>query len=323
MRLISTLVFFGVSTISWAAIDWIAVEKDLTGSGLEIRLHAAAHDLRQYVVTVRDPRDFFIHEEVTLIATTPAAKATLANLNRHDKIIVKGEFADNPSPQKHILAHDIQVAEKRQSNLPPFSRTAKLPDDLRGKDKLLAVVHAVAAEGEILVIEYKDTVVPIFVDKPALAKDLYRGDKIRLHYSIQNRPGRPTHLRLDAAVDPSVVVLDSLVKQHGQPIVREGLLVKFEQSPIINRDVFALQDVDADGLKRNYTLFNADSTVFGKLMDKAAQLWAKDTSSIVNGRNCLINNKIRIRATGIGNVEVPDQANPQIILDGPDSIAGL
>ena len=324
MRLIlSCLMGLLVSVSAFASIDMVEVEKDLTGPGLRGWIHGAVHDHKEYVFTFRDPSDFFNHAEFSVLPTNQTVKDVLLKANRHDEVLLFGKLGTNPSSQKHLVIDSIKVIAPFDPGItvPARHREAKLPDDLKSGSTLLATVHAIAADGEILVIEYKDAVVPVFVKEKTLTRDLFRGDKIRLHYVIQRGPKMPVHLGLDPKVAKSVEVLERVEEQNGKKLTLEGALVYFPKSPQIRFGIFALQVVDAEGLKLNYTLVNfEDPEVFNAIRKKLDGFWTAGVKTAQDGRNCFINQKVRIRAEGIGNVASPNQANPQILLDGPNSI---
>jgi hypothetical protein len=61
--------------------------------------------------------------------------------------------------------------------------------------------------------------------------------------------------------------------------------------------------------------------VFETIRTKLQGAWdSAGTDAAVSGRNKLISTKVRIRATGTFNQIDPNQANAQIVLDGPDAI---
>jgi hypothetical protein len=327
MRLIlSCLMGLCVSGSLFASIDMVAVEKDLTGSGLRGWIHGAVHDHKTYVFTYRDPADFFSHAEFSVLPANQGVKDALLKANRHDEVLLFGKMGDNPSAQKHLVIDKITVLSAFDPGIsvPARHREATLPDDLKSGSTLLATVHAIAADGEILVVEYKDAVVPVFVKDRSLTRDLFRGDKIRLHYVIQRGPKMPVHLGLDPKAPKAVEVLERVEDQNGKKLTLEGSLVYFPKSPQIRFGIFALQLMDADGLKLNYTLVNfEDPEVFNAIRKKLDGFWTAGIKTAEDGRNCFINKKVRIRAEGVGNVASPNQANPQILLDGPDSITLL
>ncbi len=321
-RLVAVAALF-LHSGAFASIDIKKIEADLKGAGLKGHIHGAAHDLRQYVFFYRDPNDFFSHEAFSMIPTTPAARAALKEVERHDLVLLRGEIATNPSAQKHLLISDIQIVDAYDSgiNVAKHTRQAKFPDDLRATKSFVGMVHAVAAGGEILVMEYKDAVIPVFVSEKAHSKNLFRGDKVRIHYTLQSNPRAPVHLNLDPAVSKPIEVIDSIAQQNGKALTLEGQLVFFPKSPQLLFGVYAIQVTDADGLKRNHTLVNFDDMqVFTEIRRKLEKIWNAKSASIEDGRNCFVNPQIKIRAVGKGHVVSPEQANPQILLDGPDAV---
>jgi hypothetical protein len=307
-------------------IDVNELEKELTTTGLHGWLHGAAGDFDQFVFTWRDPKDFFTYMEFSLVVKDAQLMQQLHSMKRHDEVVIHGVFKDNPSPQKHIELHDLTVVKPYESGVsaPPYHRVAKLPDDLLGKSELDGVVHAVAAQGGILVIEYKDAVVPVFVENNQYTQNLYRGDKIHLHYTLLPFPKHPTHLTLDTSAAKPLVVTDSLVAQHGKKMTLEGILGFFPKSPEINMDVYSLQVTDAQNLKRNYTLVNLDDDqIFLAVQGKAAKLWQAGKATLEDGRNMYINRQIKLRVTGTVNEICPNQANPQISLSSVDDLVVL
>lgn len=312
-----------VSTLAFADVDLDVIEKDLAGNGVRGWVHGAAHDLKQYVFFYRDPNDFFTHAAFTLVPANPNLLKELKAVQRHDEVIIHGSYLKNPSPQKHIKLTKLQMVKAFDSGIkvPPHKREAVLPKDLENGTEFLATVHAVEAEGAVLVFEYKDAIVPMFVKDTTHTKDLYRGDKVRVHYAIQKSPTMPAHVIFDPKANPPIEVLEKIVDGHEKPLTLEGSLVFFPKSPQIIFGIYALQTVDANGLKLNYTLVNFDDpNAFTEIRRKLEKIWDADKANIEDGRNCFINPKIRIKATGIKNVTSPGQANPQILLDGPDAI---
>jgi hypothetical protein len=311
------------------SINLAELEKALLGDGLTVWIHGAAPEFEQYVFTYRDANDFFVYQDFSLLAASDQVRQVLQNVGRHDQVKIKGSFGQNPSPQKHIVVTDLQVVKKFDpttqptwpGNIPPYQHTTQLPSDLLGKNEMLAVVHAAPENGGVVVVEYGDAVVPVFVENNTLTKNLYRGDKVKLHYQVMKFPKKPTHLKLDTSVAKPIDVIDSMVAWHERPVTLEGSLVYFVRSPQIRFDVYALQTVDKDGLKRNFTLVNlSDMQVFQSIIAKLEKVWKEKGTTAVNGRNCLINHQIRVRAKGLANVISPAQANPQILLDSANDI---
>lgn len=323
MRLFQIVFLLAFSLASFGAIDIVQFEKDLSGKGVIGEVHGAVNQLGLYVFTFREPGNFFEHLEFPLTTDQESVKAELAKLTRHDSVKIHGKFLTNHAPIKHISLSDITVVKKFEGGLavPAYKYQAVLPKDLEGKTELVGKVHAIAQEGKVMVIEYKDAVVPVYVNEPKFTKDLYRNDKIRMKYTIRSFPGHPTHVSLNTkAVDP-LVVTDSAVAMHGKPGAIEGYLILFPKSPQVIFNVFAVQHVDVNGVKREFTLVNFDDPkVFEKIRLQLQEWWDTHPGKIENARNKYINLNLKIRATGTFNVVDPGQANPQILLTGPEDL---
>ncbi|MBW3625324.1 MAG: hypothetical protein KY468_18160, partial [Armatimonadetes bacterium] len=111
------------------------------------------------------------------------------------------------------------------------------------------------------------------------------------------------------------------VEQHGKKRTLVGALVMFPQSPQLRFDVYALQTTDPDGTRLDYTLVNfTDPERFARIRQKLENAWKAHAGTAQSGRNKLIQPRLRVRATGVINIQSPQQANPQILLDGPESI---
>ncbi|MCB0411730.1 MAG: hypothetical protein KDD22_04350, partial [Bdellovibrionales bacterium] len=198
-----------------------------------------------------------------------------------------------------------------------------LPYDMAPQGEMIVKVHAVVAEGHVLVVDYKGTIIPVVVgpEQAAHTQDLFRGDKIKIAYKFREEPGHPTHVEVDNSAAKPVEVLASILPQHGQTMTFEGNLVLFPNSPQVAFNVFALQVDIGDDVKLEYTLLNfEDPDLFQKIREKLQGIW--DASAIVaeNSRNKLIKKGLRIRATGPINVVTPNQANPQIILNSLEDL---
>lgn len=300
-----------------------ALGKELASGGLAGWVHGAVEDQSLYVFTYRDPKDFFTSIEFPIVPRDEKIRQQLRRLRRHDHVLVKGRFIENTSPLRHILVTELKPLQlwEKGASLPEYTYEASLPSALKGKNPIVAKVHAVAEEGRVLVIEYQDRILPVFVPDPASARALYRGDKIRLRYVIQERPGQPVHLRPDPKVKQPIRVLAPIKSRHGKKATLEGVLVQFPQSPQIRFDVYALQTLDRDGIVLDYTLVNfKNPETFQKIRQKLETVWKQHESHVVSGRNKLVNPKIRVRATGVLNIQAPNQANPQIVLDDEAAI---
>lgn len=293
------------------------------GRAVEGEIHGAYPALDQYVFTYRAPDNFFEYVEVSLLPATPEVAERLASLRRHDRVRIEGTRAENRSAQMHVEVSSVDVVRKYQGSpeIPPYEYAASVPADLEGKDSELFLVHAVNAGGAVLVVERGDVVVPVFVRRPELTRDLARNDVVRLRYEIRRRPDSPVHLEL-ADVENPVEVVSSVTALHDRPADIEGALVMFPRSPQVRFDVFAVLQELPGGMQRQYTLVNFDDPErFTAIREKLSAAWAAaGPQSAVSGRNKLISTKVRVRARGRFNQIDPNQANAQIVLDGPDAL---
>lgn len=300
------------------------LSKELTSTGLVGRIHGAASDTQMFVMAVREPDNFFSHREFSLIPQDEATQNTLNQLNRHDLVCVRGDIIANPSPQKHIALNSIEVIEPwpQPEGFTPYKGTG-IPEELKEQTNLIGKVHAIGEDGKILVIGYKDAVLPIYVSATEYTQGLYRGDIIQLAYQIQQYPQKPVHLQLNTTVPQPIKMLDRIASWNGQSKTLTGSLVKFPQSPQLKFDVYAME-VETQGIERYFTLINfEDMAEFEKIRQKLAKIWNENEATAVSGRNMLINPKVTIEATGIANIISPEQANPQILLDRAEQIQQL
>ena len=302
-----------------------SLSQELTNTGLVGRIHGAASESQMFVMAVREPNNFFAHREFSLIPQDEATKDTLDRSNRHDLVCVTGNIIANPSPQQHIALNSIRVLEPwtQPGGFTPYERQANIPVELTEQTSLVGKVHAIGAEGKILVMGYQDAVIPIYVSTTEYTQGLYRGDIVKLTYQIQQHPQRPVHLQLDTTVEQPVEVIDAIASLNEQPKTLTGSLVKFPQSPQLKFDVYAME-VDTDGIKRYFTLINFENMAeFQNIRQKLAKIWDENAATAVLGRNKLINPEVTIEATGIANIVSPEQANPQILLDNAEQVQQL
>lgn len=300
--------------------------QELEQTGLVGRMHGAAVANQSFVLSVRDPQNFFSHAEFSLIPDNASVRTALSRLHRHDQVCIQGKFIENPSPQKHLVVKAVQLQDTWTS---PEATTlgewkAELPAPLSNRPPnqrhFVGKVHAIGAGGKVLVVESQDQILPIYVAVPDETQGLYRGDIVRIHYQLQKRPHQPTHLQLDQRAKQPLEVLDAIATWHGKTQTLTGKLVKFPQSPQIKLDVYAIE-VETLGIKRTFTLVNlSNPEIFQQIQAKMAEIWDKNVKTASAGRNQFINPNVAIAATGQINVVSTEQANPQILLDSVESI---
>ncbi|MCB9072821.1 MAG: hypothetical protein H6623_04300 [Bdellovibrionaceae bacterium] len=297
-------------------------------NGVSVEVHGADHSNGLYVIAYR-PKGFFDYVIISLQAdyTSPNyldVKKQLATLGRHDVIQIKG--AENPlvsSHQSHVLISNLTIVSKftpPMKDVGAYTHYTNVLKEITNKTELIVKVHASLVDGRVFMVEYGDANIPVVVPDNALTKDLYRGDKVKIHFKVQDAPPVPAHLVLDSGAK-AVEMLDRIVEQHGQPQDRCGELVMFPQSSQVLFNVFAIKIDIGDNLFRTYTLINFDDPdLFMAFRDKAQAAWDAHPETAVAGRNYYINPNITACAKGLGNMIVPTQANPQIIINSVDDL---
>ena len=314
------------SSFSAGAVDLQQIEKELSTTGLEGWIHGAVKEKDLYVFTWRNPKNFFDYIDMSLVAMDSVIGARLATLSRHDKVRIRGRFLRNPSPQKHIAVTSVELVRKYESAYPSetYQHSTTLPGELLTKDKATFLVHAISGGGHILVVEYKDAVIPIFARDTTQVKDLSRNDIVQLSYTLQEYPGRPVHLELDKKLKRPVKVLESIKDINGKPASVEGTLVLFPKSPSISTNVFAVLQAAEGGFNRQFTIVNFENPeLFKQAREVLQKAWDSHPGEYTNGRNKLISKKIRVRIGGTFNQVDANQANPQILIGSIDDVVIL
>ena len=295
-------------------IDLDCIEKQLKGDGIGGWVHAAVHDEQMFVFTWRRPGNFFVNIQLPMSSKDPAIIQRLLKLERHDQIILKGEFFKNDAPLKHINVTELKMVKEYTGPSEPYQYDPTLPAEIMNGTSLIAKVHIVANGGAVLVVETGDRVIPVFNPKPELVRDLFRNDKIEIQYRVRIFPQRPSHLELDVLAAEPVRVMEEIAEGHGEEFTMTGALVMFPQSPQIKFNVFALRQEDADGISRNFTIVNFQNIdLFLKIREELQKAWDSAPQSATYDRNKYINRKIQVTVKGVKNLVAPDQANPQIM----------
>lgn len=301
-----------------AAINLDEVKAMLEGPGLVGEVHGVHLPNVLHAVTYRNPNDFFDYVTLPLVAESTQVAEQLNSLTRHEVVRIHGTFIDQKAPIKHILVQKIEVVKTHESETDKYEFVPKTPlSEITSQTVITGRVHAMSPAGDFFILEYKDLVLPVFVraaDHIAEAKKLFRGDLVRLSYRVRNEPKQPLHLTPQPGPS-SIQVLERIQSCHGQPIEREGFLVKFPKSPQIFNDTYAVLVEDAVGTTVQFTLVNFTQVELNAELRQVLQAaWTQATSSLIeNGRNKLIHRGIKIKARGQCNVVSQAQANPQIL----------
>lgn len=307
-----------------AAFDMEEIRTKLKSSGVSGEIHGASEDANLFVLTLRNPQNFFENIQLPLTSDDPSILSQLKNLKRHQYYNVKGDLIDNKAPIKHIAITELSLVRDYKSELDqtPHQYKAELNELLNLKE-ITVRVHAQNGEGKVLVVEYKDRILPVVVMEPPsqeIVKTLYRGDLVKIRFTVRQDPDRPMHLALEriknlGTNEQAVTLIESLVKNHGQKIQKTGYLVKFPKSPQIMYNIYALLQEDANGTNIQYTLVNFENTeLFQKIREKLETAWNDHAKNPTNDRNKLIARNILVTASGDMNMVEQGQANPQILI---------
>lgn len=326
------ILFLGLfSMFTRADVDLNKVSAALKTTGIKVEIHGSSTDSKLFVATYRNPDNFFENAQFPLVTEDAKIMEQIRNTKRHQYFLIKGDFLDNKAPIKHIGVTSMELVKDYASELDhmPYTYKGDVMDLLK-MTEFTGRVHAVGNDGKMLVMEYKDRIMPVVVMEPAtveFAKNLYRGDLIKIKFNVRGEPETPTHLSVRkqsqlGTNEKPIEVIESLVAHHGEPITKSGVLVKFPKSPQINFNIYALLVEDSVGSSIQFTLTNLEKPeVFMKVREKLENFWNANAGTIENDRNKMINRKIIVTAKGTYNMIDRGQANPQIIIENPDDIS--
>jgi hypothetical protein len=308
----------------------------LSVGGLTGWIHGAANSYSTYTFTYRsedsnDEMAFFKSEQFSLLGANSEVKDVLKTLNRHDKVKLFGSILENQSPLVHIKIDRLEVLERYPLALKNEYKFDPTPFLEKGTFEILGQVHAYVnseARGGALILDWKDLLIPIAVpqDFLSLSKDLIRGDVVKVSVKVVSSSQSTKHFTLDSEAPKPLQVIDSLRRCHGQERTIEGYLVKFDRSPAISTDVYAIRVEDLNGIARNFTLFPGTQDaqefmrIFRAVSAGAKAAWAEDLSPQMVIRNFSSKKGTWIKATGKINVVSSEQANAQIYLDAPEKV---
>ncbi|NQZ59742.1 MAG: hypothetical protein HRT88_20005 [Lentisphaeraceae bacterium] len=290
--------------------------------GINALIHGADQSQRMYVASWSNPQSFFNRYNFSIYPGNRQVAQSLAQVKRGDRIFIKGEIEKNGGqPHMKVEHMEIKKAYEPQIKHPAghFERRPALLATLKNKRRETFYIHAVENEGNILVLEYGDTVIPMIVKNNELTKNLYRGDYVRIAYKINISDKRPTHLTFNHQAKDPLQVKSSIVKLHEKEVNYEGRLVMFPKSPTINRNIFAVEVKWQDGklASRYFTILPKDFTGenFAEILKKLQTTWDKYPQAVFKGRNKYIHHKIRVQVKGKANIVSENQANAQIFAD--------
>ncbi len=292
------------------------------GPGLRGRMHGVAPGQSVFVFTWTRPGNFFENHNLSLVPVSPAIREALASLDRHQEAVVRGVLKQGYGSQPHLMVEAVEPGEKWAPGVPVAVRRdppRDLARNLAGKSRLTALVHALALDGGMLVVEWRTFVIPVQVPETLRAgvAALFRGDRIRFRFRVASQPREPVHLTLDPDLTGdrrALEVLDSIHEQHDQERTVTGRLVLFPRSPVLRRSIWAVEDRGDDGLHRYFTIFNFSDAKDQDRTDALLQeAWTAHPEGVSDGRNKYIHTRVRVRVRGAVSNPAPNQANPTLV----------
>jgi hypothetical protein len=308
-------------------VNGINIEKasqDIALGKFKAYIHSSLAKHRMFSVTYRSPNSFFSYLDFSLVPGNKHIAGQLSTLNRHDYIQIQGELLDLDPCFPHIKVQKIKLLNKYNgmSDLKKYQHKMDY-SKLFEIDEFIGKVHFVSSEMNLIVMEYGDLVLPVFIEKN-FAKSLdpiFRGDILKIKFVFRLEPDNPGHIELDLSQKSPLQIIKPMVAGHGDEVQMSGTLVRFPKSPQIKFDIFALKVKSKHLIQHNFTLVNfKDFKLFQEILKKLDQIWKEKAAHVVRGRNYLMNPKIKLRVSGIKNVVSRSQANPQIIINRLEDI---
>ncbi len=295
----------------------------LPTEGLQGRVHGSVSQLGTYVFTWFEPGNFFHSFNMSLLPANKEVADALAKTERHQAVTIKGKLTAYGNSQPHVVVQSVVPGERWEPGVRatlPKPEKAEVEKEPRKRSKIRALVHTSTDDGSVLVIEYRDEVVPVQVPPDTeLRKQvggLFRGDVIELRYRIAPQPEKPLHLLLvsEDKERPALTILDSLHAQHDLERTIEGKLVMFPLSPVLRRTIYGVEVKGKDGLNRYLTLFNFNDAEDQKKTDQLLRAaWDAKTERVIDARNKFINLGVKVRASGKISNPARNQANATLI----------
>ena len=293
------------------AIDLERLAAQFENQGVTGRIHGAVADSQQFVLTHRNPLNFFDFVMLSLVAQDEETQIALRKAERHDQVLVKGHLRSTAEAQPHVFIESIQTLEEWPNShaYGRYRRPQGIPDEVIGKNRVKALVHHADSGKEYLIIDYKSHLFPVLTHEWTGPDFPERNDIVDIQYRMAFSPSGMIHLEL--GVDPNPLqILDPINIQNDRQVAITGTLLKYPKSPQITLDVYALRvESPIDGIFRTYNIFGTQRS-FSEVYQYLDWLWDSESETITQGRNVLRNDAIRLTMRGLAKTP----ANPQIII---------
>lgn len=303
-----------------------SISELLKTTGLTGLVHGSIPGSEMYVFVYGDP--IRGGEHYSLIPLNDEIKAKLENIKRHQTVTITGKLLSKGTPQQHVLTEGIKVEKKWEPQVTfkytnqPYFTLEELKEHLKGKEEINCVVHAVLHDGKVLIINYRENILPVHITDPECTKNLRSSDKISLRYKIREHDEGPLHLSLRIEKDiPPVKVLDGIkvLSDSKEKYKLEGSLVWFPKSPLLLWEVWGLRVKDSNGLIRTYSLHNLRDKKDVKKIDEILQeAWKKRDRGFILSSSSFYHPDIRVEVVGDVVHFAQNQRNPLIDLDSKD-----
>ena len=200
----------------------------------------------------------------------PALAETFKTLKRNDGLTITANYTRTGSAQPHINVSELTRNFESDSTFKHQFDYSRF-DGLESVT-LLGSVHAVAGDGEVLVFNYEDIVIPVFVDE-ALHEEvsaLWKFDKVLLDLSIQRIPGRPLHFYTRDDSDDAIRLVDAITDCDG---VTTDLIGNIWS---LGAESYGIEVFDENKVYRSYLVTTGDSLV--------EEIWNQNLDKVEDGK---------------------------------------
>ena len=122
------------------------LSQELETTGLLGEIHGAVSPSQLYVLSVREPKNFFNFRHFSIIPENNKVQQTLAQVKRHDQVCLTGKLINNPSPQPHLLVQSAKIIESWSGleSYEDYTYQAEIPQELKEEaenDALRMILH--------------------------------------------------------------------------------------------------------------------------------------------------------------------------------------
>ncbi|HAC62343.1 MAG TPA: hypothetical protein DCF68_02115, partial [Cyanothece sp. UBA12306] len=130
---------------AYQGLNLSSLSGELENTGLIGQIHGAVSAEQLYVLSVREPDNFFNFRHFSLIPANQKTQETLKKVERHDQVCLQGKLMNNPSPQPHILVESSTIMEQwgGLEDYEKYKYESTIPEELKNKTQAVFKVHAI------------------------------------------------------------------------------------------------------------------------------------------------------------------------------------